>query len=128
MPPPLPEVRVQRQLEVHPASRQQPPTVVVALVPAVVVPCCRMGTCPRQEPKPRTLSPLTIKDPKCLSNVNPEQWSEIEVTADSGACETVMPPTMCAHIPNVPSQAPAAGVEYEVANGQSTLTMGTEGA
>ena len=37
---------------------------------------------------------MTVKDPKHISVVSPEKWTELDVTADSGACETVMPPTV----------------------------------
>ena len=60
---------------------------------------------------------------------------EIELTAESGACDTVIPKTMCPSIPIVPSQQSLLGLAYEVANGQSLPNLGerrcelwTEGA
>ena len=51
-------------------------------------------------------------------------WIEIELTADSGACDTVIPRTMAESIPIVPSLASLRGMEYEVANGASIPNLG----
>ena len=48
-----------------------------------------------------------------------EEWIEIELTADSGACDTVIPRKLAESIPIMPSLASLRGMEYEVANGQS---------
>ena len=42
-----------------------------------------------------SLFPLTLKESNSLNNVNPSEWDLIDVIADSGACETVMPKSMC---------------------------------
>ena len=70
-----------------------------------------------------------------LSAVGEDEWLEIELTADSGACDTVIPCTTAESIPIVPSLASLRGMEYEVANGQSIPNLGerrclvwTEGA
>ena len=62
-------------------------------------------------------------------------WIEIELTADSGACDTVIPRKTAESIPILPSLASLRGMEYEVANGQSIPNLGerrclvwTEGA
>ena len=64
-----------------------------------------------------------------------EEWVEIELTADSGACDTVIPRNVAESIPILPSLASLQGMEYEVANGQSIPNLGerrclvwTEGA
>ena len=44
-------------------------------------------------------------------------WQEIEVTVDSGACDTVMPLSLCSDIPRHESEQQRSGMEYEVANG-----------
>ena len=44
-------------------------------------------------------------------------WQEIEVTVDSGACDTVMPLSLCSDIPRHESEQQRSGLEYEVANG-----------
>ena len=56
-------------------------------------------------------------------------------TADSGACDTVIPRTTAESIPIMPSLASLRGMEYEVANSQSIPNLGgrrclvwTEGA
>ena len=62
---------------------------------------------------------LTKKKDKSISNITPvDEWIEIEVTVDSGACDTVMPAEWCKGIPIVHS-ATAHGEEYEVANGEA---------
>ena len=53
-----------------------------------------------------------------------EEWVEIELTADSGACDTVIPRTTAEGIPIMPSLASLRGMEYEVANGQSIPNLG----
>ena len=45
------------------------------------------------------------------------EWQEIELTADTGACNTDIPRTMCESIPVVPSMQSLNGMEYEVASG-----------
>ena len=64
-----------------------------------------------------------------------EEWVEIDLTADSGACDTVIPRTTAELIPIMPSLASLQVMEYEVANGQSIPNLGerrclvwTEGA
>ena len=64
-----------------------------------------------------------------------DEWVEIELTADSGACDTVIPRKAAESIPIMPSLASLRGMEYEVANGQSIPNLGerrclvwTEGA
>ena len=62
---------------------------------------------------------------KSLSAVNgEEEWVEIELTADSGACDTVIPRPMADVIPIMPSPASLRGMEYEVASGQSIPNLG----
>ena len=75
-------------------------------------------------PPRASLSPLTIKHGNLLPRLTPSQWVEVDVTADSGACETVMPPSICQHVEAVPSEQSKAGVEYEVANGQAIPNLG----
>ena len=48
-----------------------------------------------------------------------QEWIEVELTADSGACYTVIPRKTAEGIPILPSLASLMGMEYEVANGQS---------
>ena len=71
-----------------------------------------------------------------LSPVSPtDEWFEIGLTADSSACDTVIPKDMCPGIPARPSLQSIRGMEYEVANGESIPNLGerrclmwTEGA
>ena len=52
------------------------------------------------------------------------EWEQIEMTADTGACDTVIPKKMCEHIPIVPSLQSMREMAYEVANGQSIPNLG----
>ena len=64
-----------------------------------------------------SLSPLGEKD-------SGDGWVEIEVTIDSGACDTVMPAAWCGHISILQSDDSRRGVEYEVANGETIPNLG----
>jgi hypothetical protein len=64
-----------------------------------------------------SLSPLGAK-----SSV--DGWVEIEITIDSGACDTVMPTSWCSHISILQSEDSRRGVEYEVANGETIPNLG----
>ena len=64
-----------------------------------------------------SLSPMTNSD---VSN----EWIEVELTADTGACDTVVPKLMCPGIPIVPSMQSLKGLEYEVATGESIPNLG----
>ena len=62
-------------------------------------------------------------------------WIEVELTADTGACDTVIPRSTCPGIPIQSSLQSLRGMEYEVANGESIPNLGerrclmwTEGA
>ena len=85
------------------------------------------------------LSPLDYTEASRahLSPVGPasEEWFEIELTADSGACDTVIPKGLCPGIPIMPSFQSLHNMAYEVANGESIPNLGerrcmmwTEGA
>ena len=52
------------------------------------------------------------------------EWTEIEITIDSGACDTVMPRKLCPHISVVSTAMSRAGFEYEVANGAGLPNLG----
>ena len=54
----------------------------------------------------------------------PDEWIEIEVTVDSGACVTVMPRSMCEGISILQNALSREGVEYEVANGAHIPNLG----
>ena len=59
-----------------------------------------------------------------LGNLGHTGWTEIKVTVDSGACDTVMPLSMCAHIPHLPSEMSKNGGVYEVANKETIPNVG----
>ena len=63
------------------------------------------------------------------------EWYEVELTADTGDCDTIVPKLMCPGIPITPSVQSLRGMEYEVATGESIPNSGekrcamwTEGA
>ena len=49
---------------------------------------------------------------------------KIELSVDSGACDTVMPTKLGSHISMVATAKSRSGFEYEVANGKGLLNMG----
>ena len=63
----------------------------------------------------------TVND---LSSTAQPEWIPIKVTVDSGACETVMPLSMCEAIPVEPSPQSQRGTDYEVANGETIPNLG----
>ena len=69
------------------------------------------------------MAPLTFAH-KQLSAVGPAEWTAIKVIVDSGACETVMPRNMLAHIQIRPSAQSRAKIEYEVASGSTIPCLG----
>ena len=71
------------------------------------------------------LSVIQEKKSSTISIVSrPDEWVSITVTVDSGACVTVMPSGICLGIPIVDNDLCRAGVEYEVANGESIPNLG----
>jgi hypothetical protein len=58
-----------------------------------------------------------------ISGVSEPEWHEIEITVDSGACDTVVPTTLCSHISLMATAKSRSGFEYEVANGEGLLNM-----
>ena len=56
-----------------------------------------------------------------LNAVNPG-WEKLTLTVDSGASDTVVPPTVCSLAPLV--KGPRYGIEYEAANGETVDNMG----
>ena len=72
----------------------------------------------------RSLFPFIEKEKPGLNAVGPSEWVMIEVIADSGACETVMPKHLCGNIKLHESAGSKAGVEYEVASGKAILNLG----
>ena len=67
---------------------------------------------------------LTEREKSELHVIRPGEWTLIDVIADSGACETVMPASMCQGISLVESAGSKAKVEYEVASGKSVKNLG----
>ena len=72
----------------------------------------------------RPLCPFIELEKEGLNTVNEDEWILVEVIADSGACETVMPKNMCTGIQLRESIGSKAGTEYEVASGKSVPNLG----
>ena len=72
----------------------------------------------------RSLLPLIEKTPQGLNSVSPAEWVLIDVIADSGACDTVMPKGLCSNIALRKSAASKARGEYEVASGKAVRNLG----
>jgi hypothetical protein len=54
----------------------------------------------------------------------PEEWTQIDVTVDSGACVSVMPVGICEGIDAMENELFRNGAEYEVANGATIPNLG----
>ena len=54
----------------------------------------------------------------------PEEWIELEVTVDSGACISVMPIASCEGIDIEENELSRSGAEYEVASGATIPNLG----
>ena len=71
----------------------------------------------------------------CLMIAPEDEWYEVDLPADTDACNTVVPKLMCPGIPITPSVQSLRGMEYEVSTGESITNlaekrceMWTEGA
>ena len=53
-----------------------------------------------------------------------QEWTELEVAVDTGACDIVMHASACIDIPVVESEGRTKGIEYEVANGSTLPNQG----
>ena len=60
----------------------------------------------------------------CSTGSAQSEWIEAEPTADTAACDTVIPRTMCKEIPRQPSLQPIRRLEYEVATGATIPNLG----
>ena len=73
----------------------------------------------------RGISTLLPVRKNAISTVQrPDEWIEIEITVDSGACVTVMPRALCPGISILQNRLSREGVEYEVANGAHIPNLG----
>ena len=54
----------------------------------------------------------------------PDEWIELEVTIDSGACISVLPIATCEGIDVIDNEFSRRGAEYEVANGATIPNLG----
>ena len=59
-----------------------------------------------------------------ISSTKQTDWREVEMTVDSGSCDTVMAPEECAEITIHESEQSRQGVEYEVANSETIENQG----
>ena len=79
---------------------------------------------PTEKPNEFKLCPFIEMEKPGLHAVAEDEWILVEVIADSGACETVMPKNMCSGIRLRESKGIKAGTEYEVASGKSVPKLG----
>ena len=79
--------------------------------------------------RPETLAVLDYNaDTKAMlssaASSGEDAWIEVELTADTGACDTVMPLSMAQHIPIQPSVQSLSSMMYEVADGNEIPNLG----
>ena len=62
----------------------------------------------------------------CISGVDRGDtgWTEVEVRIDSGACDTVRPTKLCAHLSVIATEDSRRGMEYEVASRETIPNVG----
>ena len=65
-----------------------------------------------------------VKRPAISTVKSPDEWIEIEITVDSGACVTVMPRSLCEGNSILQNRPSREGVEYEVTNGAHSANLG----
>ena len=72
-----------------------------------------------------TLNPIKTIEPEGIHRITEDgMWEEIELAVDSGATESVAPPTLPETIPTVEGPASKRGVMYEVASGHQIPNEG----
>jgi hypothetical protein len=67
---------------------------------------------------------LPVRRPGISAMRSPDEWTELEVTVDSGACISVMPIASCEGIDILENELSRSGAEYEVANGATIPNLG----
>ena len=78
-----------------------------------------------QVAKKMELNTLVAKvNDNAISSIPEATWRELEVTVDSGACDTVLPTEECKEIRLHESEQSRKGLEYEVANGETIPNLG----
>ena len=77
----------------------------------------------KKKMKPK-ISFLKERRPSTISAIQGQDWEELVMTVDSGASETVAPPTAGTGIQITDSKASLEGVEYEVADGNTIPNLG----
>ena len=70
---------------------------------------------------PERLCGLWLKQSLMAAAEMPE-WERVVLTVDSGASDTVIPPSVARHLPLINSDK--VGIEYEVANGGVVVNLG----
>ena len=71
------------------------------------------------------LKPIKTIEPSNINNITEDGlWEEIELAVDSGATESVVPPSMPESVPTVDGPASKRGVLYEVASGHQIPNEG----
>ena len=84
----------------------------------------KLGNCASISSTAMSLNPFYESEAQALNGMSPSQWTLIELIVDSGACETVLPASLCSHIRLRESAGSKAKVEYEVASGKKIPNLG----
>ena len=71
-----------------------------------------------------TMGAMAPRAPTAISSTVQSGWEMIEITIDSGACDTVLPSNMLSSIRTESTEASRNGDEYEVANGHCIVNEG----
>ena len=67
---------------------------------------------------------LPVQRPGLSAMRRPDEWIELEVTVDPGACISVMPSASCEGIDIAENELSRNGAEYKVANGATIPNLG----
>ena len=67
---------------------------------------------------------LPVKRQGISTMRRPDEWTQVDVTVDSGACVSVMPVGICEGIDVMENELSRNGAEYEVANGATIPNLG----
>ena len=57
----------------------------------------------------------------------PDEWTQVDVTVDSGACVSVMPISICEGFGVMENEVSRNGAEYEVGKGATIPILGERG-
>lgn len=106
----------------HPLHAETQETVVTAVDTDSKVNLGHLSAYP--QPAAGLIILQQVKRPAIRTVKSPDEWIEMEITVDSGACVTVMPRSLCDGISILQNRLSREVVEYEVANGAHIPNFG----